>query len=279
MIPKIIHQTVRSKEGLHPLFQENIDFLKQINPDWEHRLFDDSDCQLFILQTYGAEYLETFNRIDPTYGAAKADFFRYLLIYECGGVYLDIKSRTRLPLSQVLFADDSYILSYWDNAVGGKFAGCGFWPEYGVPSELQQWHIIACAKHPYLKAVIRQVKHNIDNYDPFLLDIGGLSVLRGTGPIAYSLAIEPIKVLHPHRFVKIDNLGIEYSFLEIQKINHRDLLDSNYAKSSRFLVPIPRTKKLIFRVYRWFTRDLVVAFRHPIPKSAKQKFKRWLSNT
>ena len=275
-IPKIIHQTIRFKAGLHPVFQENIEYLKRVNPGWEHRLYDDEDCRRFILQVYGQGYLDTFNRIDSAYGAAKADFFRYLLMYECGGVYLDIKSRTRQPLSQALADDDRYILSYWDNAPGGKFAGCGLWPEYGVPSELQQWHIIASPKHPYLQAVIEQVKFNLDHYDPFQLDIGGLSVLRGTGPIAYSLAIEPIKNVHPHRLVCIEDLGIEYSFLEERKMNHRDLLGSNYAKSNRFLTPIPTTKALRYRVYRWLSQDLKVLIRHPIPRPVKQKFKQWM---
>ena len=274
-IPKIIHQTIFSRKTLHPLFQENIDFLKRMNPDWEHRLYDDEDCRRFILRIYGKEYLDTFNAIDSVYGAAKADFFRYLLMYEYGGVYLDIKSRTRLPLTQVLTDTDHYILSYWDNAAVGKFAGCGFWPEYGVPSELQQWHIIASPKHPYLQAVIEQVKFNLDHYDPFRLGIGGLSVLRGTGPIAYSLAIEPIKNQHPHCQVCIEDLGIEYSFLEVQKINHRDLMGSNYAKASRFLTPVPRIKGLCFRLYRWSSQDLKVMLRHPIPKSVKLKLKKW----
>ena len=101
-----------------------------------------------------------------------------------------------------------------------------------------------------------------------------MSVLRSTGPIAYSLAIEPIKDLYPHRFVKIDDLGIEYSFLEALNINHRDLLGSNYAKSMRFLRPISPLKKWFFKLHRFLTKDLVVAFRHPIPKSLKKKFKR-----
>jgi len=132
-IPKIIHQTIRSKAALHPAFQENIEYLKRVNPGWEHRLYDDDDCRLFILQVYGQNYLDTFNRIDSAYGAAKADFFRYLLMYECGGVYLDIKSRTRLPLSQVLAEDDRYILSYWDNAPGGKLPVVGYGPSMECP--------------------------------------------------------------------------------------------------------------------------------------------------
>jgi hypothetical protein len=71
-----------------------------------------------------------------------------------------------------------------------------------VPSELQQWHIIASPKHPYLQAVIEQVKFNLDHYDPFRLDIGGLSVLRATGPIAYSLTLSPLRIsIHTAKFV------------------------------------------------------------------------------
>ena len=124
--------------------------------------------------------------------------------------------------------------------------------------------------------MIEQVKFHLDHYDPFRLDIGGLSVLRSTGPIAYSLAIESIKNVYPHRLVCIEDLGIEYSFLEERKMNHRDLLGSNYAKSNRFLTPIPTTKALRYRVYRWLSQDLKVLIRHPIPRPVKQKFKQWM---
>ena len=49
----------------------------------------------YIRREYGESILSCYLRIDPVYGAARADLFRYLLLYRTGGVYLDIKSAAR----------------------------------------------------------------------------------------------------------------------------------------------------------------------------------------
>ena len=55
------------------------------------------------------------------YGAAKADLFRYLLIYAYGGVYLDLKSTVEKPLSESLSGNESFILSHWANSDYGNY--------------------------------------------------------------------------------------------------------------------------------------------------------------
>ena len=65
---------------------------------------DDADINEYIGRAYGERLLGEFNRISPSYGATRADFFRYLLLYREGGVYLDIKSSMERPLDEVLQA-------------------------------------------------------------------------------------------------------------------------------------------------------------------------------
>ncbi len=38
----------------------------------------------------------------PRYGVVLADIFRYLVIYNEGGVYLDIKSTVNRPLDEII---------------------------------------------------------------------------------------------------------------------------------------------------------------------------------
>ena len=78
----------------------NIDFLIRMNGSWEYRMFDDRECGEFIRNAYGAEMLKLYMSINPAYGAARADLFRYLLIYHYGGVYLDLKSTCTKPFEQ-----------------------------------------------------------------------------------------------------------------------------------------------------------------------------------
>src|SRR5665213_1678332 len=91
-IPRIIHQTVPDKNNMRPEFRDNVSRLQSLNKNWEHRLYDDQEIRDFIVDSYGSETIDYYERINPLYGAARADFFRYLLLYKFGGVYLDIKS-------------------------------------------------------------------------------------------------------------------------------------------------------------------------------------------
>jgi len=71
-IPKIIHQTYYHK-NLPVEIQQNVNYLKSLNPDWEYRLYDDNDIEAYIEKHY-PQLLRIYNKINPTYGAAKADF-------------------------------------------------------------------------------------------------------------------------------------------------------------------------------------------------------------
>ena len=102
MIPKIIHQTIQDKKNVHDEFLLNINFLKENNQNYRYYLYDDEDIINFIKKNYSNNILNYYNQINPIYGPARADFFRYLLMYETGGVYLDIKSTLDVPLEKVI---------------------------------------------------------------------------------------------------------------------------------------------------------------------------------
>ena len=199
-IPRIIHQTCSSLD-LPAQLQDNIDLLKSANPEWDHRLYDDLARQGLIGKTFGREVLAIYRQINPAYGPARADLFRYLAIYACGGVYIDIKSYFSQPIDKVVSENDAFILSQWDNLPGGSHPGFGLHRELDeVPGgEFQQWHVIACPGHPFLRAVIAKVLANIEAYRPWRGGVGRIGVLRLTGPIAYTKAILPLLNLYPHR--------------------------------------------------------------------------------
>jgi mannosyltransferase OCH1-like enzyme len=211
MIPKIIHQTISHKNNLHETLKKNIQKIKDLNPGWEYCLYDDQDRQDFIAKSYGTDTLEIYNKINPNYGQAQADFFRYLLIYAVGGVYLDVKSTCSVALDEIISDDDEYILSHWNNDVGGTRERWGAHPELIdlVPKgEYQLWHIISRPGHPFLKAVISRVTSNIKNYAPYNYGVGRVGVLRTTGPIPYTLAIEKIRSDHRYRMVEAEKIGL-----------------------------------------------------------------------
>jgi hypothetical protein len=273
-IPRILHQTYRTGE-LPPEIQSNIDSLKSMNPEYEYRFYDDAEMLEFIKSNYDAEIVDSFNRINPKYGAARADLFRYLLIYKCGGVYLDVKSSLRRPLREILKPADRYLLTHWKNAEGERHAGWGIHDELKSidGGEFQQWHIVAAAGHPFLKAVIDRVLQNIDRYNPLVHGVGQDAVWKVTGPIAYSLAIAPLLRLHPHRIAENNTaLGFEYSIYQgASTISHRALFSGHYSHLTESLISDITGFPALVMQAREVARRIKRALKHALKREPAQR--------
>lgn len=237
-IPRVIHQILLDKTRIVPCIADNIARLQDMNPGWRHVLHDNAEIQQHIATHFGSDVLGAYNSINPLYGAARADFFRYLLMYQDGGVYLDVKSGCSRPLDDIIEDDDELLLSRWDNQPGGKFEGWGAHLDDGVPNELQSWHIICRPGHPLMKAVIDTVLHNLHTYSMRQQGVGKFGVLRTTGPLAYTRAIEPLLDRHPHRFFDSDAEGLVYSSLVLPpgQSSHMGLFKQHYTRVKMPLV-------------------------------------------
>jgi mannosyltransferase OCH1-like enzyme len=253
-IPRIIHQTYFTKT-LPEVIAKNTQMIRDMNPGWDYRLYDDNDIAAFISSNYGPHVLNSFNSISDSYGAAKADLFRYLLLYKYGGVYFDIKATLDKPLEMAILEDDQFLLSYWADENTPQYQGWGMHSDlkdhhYG---ELQQWHIACAPGHPFLKAVIDAVLSNLERYDPYLHGVGKMGVLRVTGPIAFTLAIAPIIHLHGHRIIKsYSDAGFVYSLFE-KTDDHGKLFAKHYLQQKDSVVNqslYRKGKTLLTRILR-----------------------------
>jgi len=235
-ISKIIHQTYYSKENLPIEIKENIEKLKKLNPTWEYRLYDDIDIENYIKFNFPS-ILKLYKKINPIYGVVKADLFRYLVIYNEGGVYLDIKSSFLYSLDSKIKEDDKCLLSHWNNKEWGRHL------EISNPKgEFQQCFIIMAKGHPFMKSVIECVLQNIKNYRPYFYGSGKEGVLKVSGPIAFTLAIEPILNNHSYRLVNsVEDLGYIYSIYNNHEI-HKTIFENHY---STLLEPIIKTNKIV----------------------------------
>lgn len=85
MIPKIIHQTAKTKEIS---WEENrlIFKAKKLMPDFEFYLWDDIENEQLIKE-YFPKYLDKYKSINK--GVAKADIARIVYMYVFGGIYCD----------------------------------------------------------------------------------------------------------------------------------------------------------------------------------------------
>lgn len=248
-IPRHLHQVWvgTPTSNLHKIMQDNIEYLKGLNPTWTYHLWDDESVKSFILEHYGEVIWAYYQRISPVYGAARADFFRYLLIYQQGGVYIDIKSSLTKPLDEVLTPDDKFILTHWDNLPGGEYEGLAMHAEVAfLPrGEYVQWCIASVAGHPFLRAVILQTLRNIDQYDPFVHKAGLWGVLRTTGPVMYTKTIESIRPtlrsgIDYRLLNKPQDIALRYSIYDSEGIyGHKKALKVNYNKACTPIILMP----------------------------------------
>lgn len=167
-IPKTIFQTYKTSE-LPLLTQWHIKKMKKRNPTYEYQFYDDLRIDNFIKDEYGTDIFDLYKKINI--GAAKADFFRYAVLYKKGGIYLDIDSLLLKKLDDFILPGDSAVISFEDNKEKKE-------------DVYIQWALAFEAGHPFLKRTLDLVIDNLKN-NRFPNDVHKM-----TGPTAYSLAIK-----------------------------------------------------------------------------------------
>ena len=188
-IPFIIHQTWVSEESIPPEIKKVMNKNKQKNPNFEFRFYSDDDCYKFIKENYSPEFLEAYNLINPNYSAAKADLFRYLVMYKIGGVYIDIKSSINHNLANVIHPEDDCILLECDfNKCGAQFRKTFEFPHY------EQWALVFKPGHPYLRETIKEIVNDILSNNVPDGSNSRIKILLLTGPDAYSKAIHNYRI-------------------------------------------------------------------------------------
>ena len=108
-IPKTIYQTWHSRT-LPQKMADCVERLKRDNPEFEHHLYDDTECRAFIAENFDRSVVEAYDVLIP--GAFKADLWRYCVLYKKGGVYLDIKFQCEpgFSLKELTKDDETFIL-------------------------------------------------------------------------------------------------------------------------------------------------------------------------
>jgi hypothetical protein len=233
-IPKKLFQTAKSYDTLPAEIRENIARLKELNPDWEYRFFDDEQMKSYLRSNLQPEEWDLLQEVNPRYGVVLADIFRYVIVYKEGGVYLDVKSTATKPLSRTIDPEAAFVISQWPNKVGQLYVGYGLHPELtDVPGgEFQQWNVMAEQQHPFLKAVIARVFSNIRAYTPSQFGTDAYGVLRVSGPIAFTQAIYPLLDHYPHKIVDLESWGVLYSIYDAGSVpgqSHQARMPGHYA--------------------------------------------------
>jgi mannosyltransferase OCH1-like enzyme len=87
-IPKTVYQSWCSHK-LPPHMKRCNDTFKEINPEFQYVLYDDTECRAFIVAHFPTDVVDAYDCLIP--GAFKSDLWRYCILYIHGGIYIDIK--------------------------------------------------------------------------------------------------------------------------------------------------------------------------------------------
>ena len=163
-IPKIIYQTFKSNELTDHMFSNAKSFI-DLNPEYKYEYYDDArmieyvngyDCSDFNFTNN--DLRKAFNSIAVP--AGKADLWRYLIVYETGGVYVDIDAKCINPLRSIINPNDDIVtcLAGWaHNFDNNKVIWKHLFP---------QWILIHNKKSPILKRIIEASINAINTKTP-----------------------------------------------------------------------------------------------------------------
>eukprot|EP01083_Nonionella_stella_P304021 1054720_1 len=163
IIPRNIYQTWTTNSFSGPLMKQAVHSWIHLNPEYNYHFFNDQDCKEWIFKHCGARYLDAYLSINEVYGAARCDYFRYLLMWKWGGIYVDIDSSLNHPLRDWIYPTDEFV------------TGSG----RDVPN---QWILIGKQNHIiYRKAALR-LTEKLEERVPLgkggVIDLTGPTLLR-----------------------------------------------------------------------------------------------------
>lgn len=185
-IPKKIFQTWKTN-NMDLEMENTTKIIKNLNPEYEYKLFTDDECIEYIKNNFSEHVLFSYNNLIP--GAFKADLFRYCILYQEGGIYIDCKMIPSKPFREIIKPDDSCLL------VNNTFE----------TNSVSIYNAFICSEPKnklFLECISQIVNNNINLYypiDPFVV----------TGPsLLYNIYK---KMNYSCRFLSHPNIGLDYT--------------------------------------------------------------------
>lgn len=149
MIPKTIHQIYWNRLYENKFHEKVLSIrkkMKKINPEYKFIIYNEEEMDNFVYNNFNGKILEMYKKINLS--VPKSDFARLLILYEIGGIYLDMKSSIECNLDNFITDKDKAIISVERKGWAENFC---------------QWAMIFEPKHPILEYAIQEIIDNIVN--------------------------------------------------------------------------------------------------------------------
>ena len=185
----------------------NVLLLQKMNPEFDIYLYDDQDRIEFIKNNFDQDVLDAYNSLIP--GSFRADLWRYCVIYKYGGVYIDIKYHTYIPLIELIKESEFTFVNTNSNHCKDSYDG----------KEIQATFYISSPNNKIFIDSINEIVNKIKNKDY------GQNRIDITGPCVLTRNINKI---HGESFRK--NVSLYYKYRPTNNVV------SIYKKKSNILV-------------------------------------------
>ena len=220
IIPKILHQTYSSWENLPNDIKTIINENNNLNNNWKYKFYNNNEIDSYIKKNESDYVYKAFKKINPKFGASIADFFRYIILYHEGGVYMDVKCKCTTPFDKWVNSQKLQFSFWIDN---NNYSDCNQYHKCKLTNtkrrEITQMALVFPKNHKLMRLVIDQMVNDIYNYKETQLLISD-KVLYTTGPWLFT------KVVTKYMCNNLNNIKI----YDKQFYNNYIIADGTYGK-------------------------------------------------
>ena len=123
---------------------KKIQEMMSINKNYEYKLFTGNEIDKYVLNNFSEYIYNTYCKLKTI--EEKVDFWSYLILYNEGGIYLDIKKTINININTIIKPCDDAVISV------DKKENC-----------FTSWCLVFSKKHPILRKTIEFFIDNINN--------------------------------------------------------------------------------------------------------------------
>ena len=271
-IPHVVHQTWPIVPSVASPLGRALQINAANSPSFVFRVHDDAAVSDFFLSTPLPHNVSAaFHALNPDFGAARSDLWRYSVLWKFGGVYLDLDVKVRSHIDRLIHPSDPAVLVHEYPLT----------EPYRNPKEphYDQWFLAFEPHHPYLEHALRKISDSILRHagecTPKCSKLSAAScskqrVMWLTGPDAFSAAVNEAK--HAlggplHRSVSKDD--VNRVLAEFRVGNNVDAFNAtrDHRTFMTRLRDWQRQYTLVHRKHYSKQRDAPLIMRHLLPSA------------
>ena len=179
-IPRIVHQTYWSREGIPDELRKISETWKSMNPEYEYKFYDDKACFNFVEHEF-PEYYDAYVNLPKN--VERSDFFRILVVLKEGGVYADMDAGCVKPIDTFISPTDALVVG-WENECATDERA--YSRHFARKRQITNWVFAGAPGHPALREMANHVREHANAQ---FMNNTNRNTLEKTGPGAFTDAI------------------------------------------------------------------------------------------